>query len=278
LTDPRATAIYVVYRTARLDLSWIPEFERVVVVHNDRLLDPATCEHGNVQHVFSSDNIGFGAGVNAALPLVETARVVLVNPDTVLAASHWDALAAPPPDDVVTVPLVDSDGTPTAVVSRYPTPASLALTAWRAGRLVPRGTATRNTLSRALGSWGRTHVELTRATGCWPLRDHWVSGAVLSVATERITAIGGFDETFFLYLEDADLCRRLSASFEDMRACIADVAPAVHGVGGSGDTGRSREVDRHYARSCRIWASREHGTRWRVSAAGVALRERSLAR
>lgn len=280
MSEPRATAIYVVYRTAELDLRWIPDFEHVVVVHNDRSLDPARCVHPNVRHVFSAENVGFGAGVNAALPEVRTPRLVLVNPDTVLEPVHWEALATVPPVEVRTVPLLDSTGVPTSVVNRYPTPSSLALTAWRVGRLFPRGSAARNVLPKALGAWGQSHRDLTeKPVGCRPLREYWVSGAVLAVATDPVRAVGGFDENYFLYLEDADLCRRMATRFPDMQVCVADVQPGVHSVGGSADDRSSaRDVDRHYARSCHRWARREPGARWRAASAATALRERWLAR
>ena len=277
--EPQATAVYVAYRTSAIDLRWIPESDDVVIVHNDRSLDPARCDHPNVRHVFTDENVGFGAAVNRALPDVRSSRLVLVNPDTSLGHEHWDALATGPPEEVRTIPLLDSAGRPTSVISPYPTAISLALTAWRIGRLFPRGTASREALSRALGRWGRTHVELMQeAAGCRPLREFWVSGAVFSVATDRIQSVSGFDEGYFLYLEDADLCRRLAARYPEMKACVADVAPGTHGVGGSATGADSRTVARHYARSCRRWAARERGTAWRAAAASAALRERWVAR
>ena len=37
----------------------------------------------------------------------------------------------------------------------------------------------------------------------------WVSGASLFICTELFHDLGGFDETFFMYFEDADLCQRV---------------------------------------------------------------------
>ena len=40
-------------------------------------------------------------------------------------------------------------------------------------------------------------------------RADWVSGAGLPRATRRLRAVGGFDESYFMYVEDVDLCWRL---------------------------------------------------------------------
>jgi GT2 family glycosyltransferase len=40
----------------------------------------------------------------------------------------------------------------------------------------------------------------------------WIKGAALIVRRDAFTAVGGFDESFFLYSEETDLCHRLRAA------------------------------------------------------------------
>jgi N-acetylglucosaminyl-diphospho-decaprenol L-rhamnosyltransferase len=269
-----ATVIYVAFRTPSLDLSWIPTDGRVVVVHNDRSLDPASCAHPSVEHVLNDANVGFGAGVNRALPLVGTGRVILCNPDTVLNPAHWDALATGSVEEIVTLPLRQPDGRPTSVVNRYPTPLSLVLTGWGVGRLFPRGGRGRHVLAGLLGKWGRHHEALLHATsGRWPLSDYWVSAAVVSVDAGRLRAVGGFDEQYFLYLEDIDLCRRLAARFPGMMIRMDEVGPGEHKVGGSAHhAGHKRAVKSHYLDSARRYARAEPRTAWRLAELALAVR------
>ena len=256
---PNATALYVTYNTPALDLGWLPDDVPVVIVHNDSSLDPASVKRPGVDHLHSPANVGFGAGVNLGLPLVQTDRLVVANPDAFFGREHWEALVAAGEDEVVTVPLVEPEGRPTIVASRYPGPVSLVLMGWRVGRLVPRGSRRRRAVSPDPGP------------GSWPLASHWVSGAVLSVDVARFRAVGGFDADYFLYLEDVDLCGRLARCFPGMRARVADVHPAVHGVGGS-VAGSRQVVERHRLDSTRRWAAGRAGPAWRVAGAALGLR------
>jgi GT2 family glycosyltransferase len=52
--------------------------------------------------------------------------------------------------------------------------------------------------------------------------------------------VGGFDPRYFLYWEDADLCRRLRARGYDVRYVPA--ATAVHRVGHSSRTARAASI------------------------------------
>ncbi len=269
----RSTVIYVAYGVETLDLRWIPHDTAVIVVHNDERLPEAACGHASVHHIHTGSNVGFGAGMNRALGSVFTPRVILCNPDTGLTRAHFDALDDGDDHTIVTIPLVEADGVPNAVVNPYWTVPAFLATAWRLGRFAPRGGRRIEKVMPLLGPWGRGHRDsLTHRPGEWPVSERWVAGAVLSLPTEAICRVGGFDEEYFLYFEDADLHQRLARSHPELKIRLADIEPAHHAVGGSAvDPADSLDVARHRRRSARTYASRQPGVSWRVAESMLSL-------
>ena len=68
----------------------------------------------------------------------------------------------------------------------------------------------------------------------------WVSGACMLVRRSAFDEVGGFDPRYFLYWEDADLCRRLRARGYEIRYVPA--AAAVHQVGHSSKTAKAASI------------------------------------
>jgi N-acetylglucosaminyl-diphospho-decaprenol L-rhamnosyltransferase len=68
----------------------------------------------------------------------------------------------------------------------------------------------------------------------------WLSGACLLVRRDAFLAAGGFDERFFMYWEDADLCRRLRGQGHTIR--YVPGATAVHKVGQSSRTAKRSSI------------------------------------
>ncbi len=267
---PRATVVTVTYRTETVDLTWIPDSTPVLIVQNDTLFRADSIAHPLTRLIGTCTNVGFGAAVNEALRLVQTPRLVLVNPDVRLRAEHWGPLSEAADDEIVALPLDDGDGKTTSVVSQYPTPMSLLLTAIRIGRFVPRSSRGRRILAPMLGSWGRSHAQsLTNSarSGRWPLTTHWPVAAVCSYPTEPVKAAGGFDPGYFLYLEDTDLARRLADRTPTLQIVVPNIAPGTHYVGGSAPDARSRkQVHVEQARSATRYAQTQPGPTWRMAA------------
>ena len=200
------TVVIVAYGVDSLSLDWVPDTTEVIVVHNDDALRGDGCVHPNVVHVRPGRNVGFGAGVNLGLARVTTERVILCNPDTLLERAHFDALDGDD-DAIVAIPLVEADGTPNAVVNPYwmSRPSSPRSSDWsiRAADRAPPG-ATR--IQRGSSCAPAQAGVVPAGTGSWR--------AALG-ANRALRAVGGFDERYFLYYEDADLQQRLSNALDE---------------------------------------------------------------
>ena len=99
-------------------------------------------------------------------------------------------------------------------------PALTPLAEWRQRRLV-RGVARRDPEALQIA-----HERSLRAS-----EPDWVSGSCLMVRRRAFDAASGFDEGFFLYEEDVDLCVRVRA--QGGRVLFAPAADVVHRLGGS---------------------------------------------
>jgi hypothetical protein len=132
---------------------------------------------------------GFGANHNAAFRLCREPWFCILNPDIQLAADpfaalvrslqrHRAALAAPR--------IVDADGRTEDSFRIFPTLPSLLA-------------------KIALGREGRFPCAGNEEI----VFPDWVAGMFMLVDAGDFAAVGGFDERYFLYYEDADLCARL---------------------------------------------------------------------
>ena len=72
----------------------------------------------------------------------------------------------------------------------------------------------------------------------------WVSGTAMLVRRTAFEEVGGFDEDYFMYVEDVDLCWRLRKAGWDVR--YAPTAGVVHAIGGSSEARPLRMIAAHH--------------------------------
>lgn len=148
-------------------------------------------------------NPGFGAGVNRGAREAGPGALLLVNPDCELTmplvGPLLSVLDEQPTAGIVGGLVRESDGTLQASARRFPdaTTGVAGRTSW---------------LSRVLPDNRLTRRNLTTEPGRGTRQVDWVSGALMLIRREAFDAIGGFDERFFLYWEDADFCKRAAAA------------------------------------------------------------------
>lgn len=132
---------------------------------------------------------GFGSNHNSAFTGSSAPFFVVVNPDIRLEKLDISRLVtvANQPLVGVAAPLVySSDGWLQDSARRFPTIALL--------------------LHRRLG---RKYVPDYVINDTQPMQVDWVAGMLMVFRSVVFREIGGFDDRFFMYFEDADLCRRL---------------------------------------------------------------------
>jgi N-acetylglucosaminyl-diphospho-decaprenol L-rhamnosyltransferase len=191
-------------------------------------------------------NDGFARANNRGLREARAPYVLVLNPDAELRPGALDVLArhldAHPRVGAVGPRTLNEDGT--IQVSFGP---DLSFGSEWAQRRLVRGVQARR---------GAALAEAERlAARSW--EPDWVSGACLLARREALEAVGGFDEGFFLYEEDADLCRRLRAA--GWRVAFTPEAEVVHRLGRSmaQATGRARA---EYQRSHLLYYRKHKGS------------------
>jgi GT2 family glycosyltransferase len=180
-------------------------------------------------------NLGFACACNLGLRQTSAPFVLFLNPDSTVVAGAIETMAAileSRPDVAVVGPLTRSpDGT--IQVSTGP---DLAPRSERRQRRLVLGVKCRD--PRVLREAEAIHAREHEAD--------WVSASCLMARREAVAAVGGFDEGFFLYEEDADLCRRLRAA--GWRVVFTPAAEVRHRLGHSMDKA-SRRARIEYHRS-----------------------------
>lgn len=168
-------------------------------------------------------NPGFAAGVNWAARHSQAPYLLLINPDCVVtsgAGAHLIDFLEHNPDIGVAGPrILNSDGTVQGSARRFP-----GLTTAFAGR---SSWLTRVAPGNPLSRWNLPCLDEHAA----PRDVDWVSGACMLIRRRAFEAAGGMDERFFLYWEDADLCRRLHAA--GWRVVYYPAATVIHAGGRS---------------------------------------------
>lgn len=175
----------------------------IVVVDNDSTDDSLSrlaASDPDVDVVSPGRNLGYGGGANFGARRVGGELLLVCNPDVALGPGALDALesrlAADPSLGLVGPALVAPDGTACRSGGAFPTIGRSSLQALL-GALAPES------------AYSRRYRAENRALGESGVLD-WVTGACFLVRRQAFDAVGGFDERYFMYVEEVDLCWRLA--------------------------------------------------------------------
>ena len=210
-----------------------------------------------------TSNLGYGSATNRGVAAVDADYVLILNPDTVVEPGTTKALAAALDRDpglaVVGPRMEEPDG------SLYPSarcfPNLLDATGHAfLGLVLPSNRYTRRYRMLDWDHSGPGEVD-------------WVSGACLLARRSALQAVGGFDEAYFMYAEDVDLCWRLGRA--GWRVGYEPGGRVMHSLGASSRQMPYRMILAHHRSLLRFASRSTTGSRQLllpVVAAGLAVR------
>jgi N-acetylglucosaminyl-diphospho-decaprenol L-rhamnosyltransferase len=191
-------------------------------------------------------NLGYAAAANRGTALTTAPVVVVCNPDLEVqrgtAAAVLARFSSEPDLAAVGPALHNPDG------SQYPSARTHPALLDAAGHAVVGRVRPRNRFTRR---YRQLDVDWTRS------RDvDWLSGAMLFLRRAAVDSVGGWDEHYFMYMEDVDLCWRLRRM--GWRVAYEPAGAAIH-VQGASTAGRPYRMIVEHHRSAYRFAHR----RWR---------------
>lgn len=206
----KVTAVSITFQSVALAESLgatLRRFAHVVIVDNastDGCADVLAKLVPAASVIRNTVNKGFGSANNQGVALVKTPYALLLNPDCEISD---DALHA----------LIDT-------AERYPQAAIIAPQGWRSKDNVQPSYRHAFYEHRPKGSY---HIPDGTCSA------KWLHGCCLLVRVDAFRQFGGFDERFFLYYEDDDLCLRALQSGYD---CLLEPQATVLHIGGASST------------------------------------------
>lgn len=211
---PSVAAVIVSWRTGPLLFQCLeaafaaPDIDEVVLVDNGnpretrvRLLSAAAARK-DFRIVWGQGNVGFARGCNLGAEHARSSRLVFLNPDAVVAPGAVARLAEAgedlPRPWLVGGRVMGPDGVEQRGARRGD------ITMWSAF-VEMTGLTRLGLLHSAFRSVHYENDPLPEA----PMEVPTVSGAFLMMRADDFRRLGGFDERYFVHVEDVDLCRRV---------------------------------------------------------------------
>ncbi len=207
----------------------------VLVVDNDswdHSAEMVAAEFPQVRLIANRRNMGFAAANNQAYARCRGEYVLLLNPDAFIepgaVAAAVTFMDEHPQCGICGGRLVDLDGNPNPSARRFPGALAKLFTL--------SGLSARFPQSRLFNAH-----EFSGTDHDHPMEVDWVPGTFTLIRRSMLEAIGFFDDRFYIYYEETDLCLRAKRAGWSVQyvpdACV------VHVGGASSQTRKDKEYD-----------------------------------
>ena len=215
---PEVSVLIVSFNTRDLLRECIQTLQRessgvsyeIIVIDNasrDRSADMVAAEFPQARLIRSEINLGFAAANNQGFEISRGRYIVLLNSDAFLRPGTLrlsiDHMDAHPDAGLAAGRLVGSDDSWQPSARMFPSPLN--------SMLAMSGLAAKYPKSRFFGRADRTWADPHQ-----PALVDWVPGAYSIIRRDVLDRVGFFDERFFLYYEEVDLCRRIKTAKNDI--------------------------------------------------------------
>ena len=206
-----------------------------------------------------ASNPGYGAAANRGIRACGRAHVLLLNSDTVLAPHAVERLgrylAQHPRAGIVGPRIVNPDGTLQRSCYRFPSPFRPPLEHDPLDAVLRYVPGLRE---RALGTWSHAHPRVVP----------YVLGAAMAIRRDAFDAVAGFDESYFMFGEEADLAFRMRAA--GWATHFAPVTEVMHVGGASTRAYRAAMLEQSCASTLHFY--RRHYSGLRLAQGLLAMR------
>jgi GT2 family glycosyltransferase len=210
----------------------------IIVVNNDEKEHLKNIKNfsKNVFIVDHGKNIGFGAAINLGAKMARGKYLFFLNPDCEIIAGNINQIIDEFNSDknigILGCQLVGEDS---------------QIQKWSAGTEVTILNLLKNNLgiSSSRKIWKNENSIIA----------NWVAGTAMFIRKELFDELGGFDEKFFMYFEDVDLCKRVEKA--DKKIYFFPHFKVRHFGGGSFEDKKSQK--KHYFDSQRYYFEKHSG-------------------
>lgn len=241
IESTRLAAIIVYFRTPACLTPCLDALRRqtlrpdeIVVIDNSSVIDGLNerpSRGDDWRWLRAERNLGFGAACNLGAQSTQSDYLLFLNADVVLCDDACERLCSAaeenPETGVVGPRVYGEDGRIELSARAFPTMAT---------GLVGRSSL----LTKVLARVNRAPSGVSGALGSSGGPVDWISGACMLIRRRAFEQVGGFDESYWMYWEDADICRRLRYRGWNTMLCIH--AQAHHSTGSSGHSKRTIEA------------------------------------